>query len=530
MNTPSETSANLTSGYHDTCWLDTTPILLYESLSSHITADVVIVGGGISGLSVAYTATKAGFDVVVLEDGNIGSGETGRTSAHLSNALDDRYSELEKMFGGEKSRMAAESHAAAIDMIEQIVMEEGIDCDFQRVNGYLFPHSSDNIKTLDQELEAARRAGIPAELKLKAPGIIEAAGPFLQFPYQAQFHPLKYIQGLCKAITKGGGRIFTGTHVSKINEEGVEAKGFSVKARHIVVATNTPVNNVFTMHTKQFAYRTYIIAATIPKGIAEPSLWWDTGDQESVWASKPYHYVRVQTYDENHDLLICGGEDHKTGQSEKEHISEEERYQNLERWARTYFPFIESIAYTWSGQVMEPLDGLGFIGRNPGNENIYIVTGDSGNGLTHGTIAGILINDLMQGKANPWEELYNPSRITFDVAGDYMKEVGNMTSQYLDYLTPGDVKSLQDIGPDKGAIVRMGARKIAVYKSEAGEVHAFSAVCPHMGCYVHWNSDEKSFDCPCHGSRFNAYGLVVNGPSTSDLKPIEVRESMLREK
>ena len=136
----------------------------------------------------------------------------------------------------------------------------------------------------------------------------------------------------------------------------------------------------------------------------------------------------------------------------------------------------------------------------------------------------------MQGKANPWEELYNPSRITFDVVGDYMKEVGNMTSQYLDYLTPGDVKSLQDIGPDQGAIVRMGARKIAVYRSEAGEVHAFSAVCPHMGCYVHWNSDEKSFDCPCHGSRFNAYGLVVNGPSTSDLKPIEVRESMLREK
>lgn len=530
MNNPSESSSGLTSGYHDTFWLDTTPILLYESLRSDLMADVVIVGAGIAGLSVAYCAAKSGLKVVVLEDGNIGSGETGRTSAHLSNALDDRYSEIEKTFGPDKARLAAESHTAAIDRIEKIVSEEGIECDFQRVDGYLFLHPSDNIKTLDEELEASRRAGIPTEIQSHAPGIVNAAGPFLKFPRQAQFHPLKYIHGLCKAITKAGGRIYSGTHVSKINPNSVETKEHKVVAGHVVVATNTPVNNVVTMHTKQFAYRTYIIAAKIPRSAVAPSLWWDTGDHQSKWMTQPYHYVRVHPYNEDYDLLICGGEDHKTGQPEKEHISEEERYHHLERWARKYFPSVESVVYNWSGQVMEPLDHLGFIGRNPGNENQYIVTGDSGNGLTNGTIAGMLICDLIMGKANAWEALYDPARITFSVAGNYMKEMGNMAAQYLDYLTPGDIKSVREMEPGEGGVIRFGTRKIAVYKSEDAKIHAFSAVCSHLGCYVHWNADEKSFDCPCHGSRYNAYGKVINGPAAHDLHPVEIAEAELEKK
>jgi Rieske Fe-S protein len=310
--------------------------------------------------------------------------------------------------------------------------------------------------------------------------------------------------------------------VSKISSDGVVANGFEVKADHIVVATNSPINDIVTMHTKQFAYRTYVIAAKIPKGSLPPALWWDTGDQESTWITKPYHYVRTQRYDETHDLLICGGEDHKTGQAGKENISEEDRYNLLEFWARKHFPSMEEIVYRWSGQVMEPLDSLAFIGRNPGNENVYIVTGDSGNGMTHGTIAGMLISDLIMGYNNPWEDIYDPSRVTLKVTGDFLKEAGNMAAQYLDFLTPGDMSSIEDLNNDDGAVMRSGIRKVAVYKDEQGQVHAFSASCPHLGCNVRWNADEKSFDCPCHGSRFSCTGKVLNGPALSDLKPIDI--------
>jgi glycine/D-amino acid oxidase-like deaminating enzyme/nitrite reductase/ring-hydroxylating ferredoxin subunit len=512
----------MTSGYHDTCWIDTTRILLYESLHADLQADVLVIGGGIAGLSVAYNLVRAGRQVVVLEDGNIGSGESGRTTAHLVNALDDRYTEIERIFGEEKARLAAESHTAAIDFIEDVVVRENIDCDFLRVDGYLFLHPSDKLKTLTKELEATQRAGIVTEMLDKTPGLATEEGPCLKFPDQAQFHPLKYLEGLCKAITKHGGQIYTGTHVSSFGRNKVEANGHTVRAHHIVVATNTPINDRVTIHTKQFAYRTYVIAAKIPKGSVTPALWWDTGDQESVWVTLPYHYVRTQPFDETHDLLICGGEDHKTGQPGKENVTEEERYHILEHWARQRFPMMQSIAYVWSGQVLEPLDAMGFIGRNPGDDNVYIATGDSGNGMTHGTIAGMLIRDLIVGRANPWEKLYDPARISLSVAGDYVKEVSNMAAQYLDYLTAGDIESVQDVQPNDGAVVRMGARKVAVYRDGNARLHAFSAVCPHLGCNVRWNSDERSFDCPCHGSRFTCEGKVMNGPATSDLKPISI--------
>jgi Rieske Fe-S protein len=277
------------------------------------------------------------------------------------------------------------------------------------------------------------------------------------------------------------------------------------------------------MHTKQHPYRTYVVAAEVPKGSLDYALWWDTGDQDSPWVSKPYHYVRLQPFNETTDLLIIGGEDHKTGQAGKEEIPEEDRYKYLESWARDRFPMIANIAYNWSGQVLEPVDMMGFIGRNPGDENIYISTGDSGNGMTHGTIAGILITDLILGNQNPWKEIYDPSRITFSTAPDFAREVTNMAAQYLDYFTPGEIESLQQLNPGEGAIIKAAARKVAVYKDETEKIHAFSAVCPHLGCYVRWNGDEKSFDCPCHGSRFTCEGKVVNGPAISDLTPLEVR-------
>jgi glycine/D-amino acid oxidase-like deaminating enzyme/nitrite reductase/ring-hydroxylating ferredoxin subunit len=514
---------NETSGYHDSFWTDSAPRNDYPSLSEDMNTEVVIVGAGIAGLSVAYNLVKAGIKVVVLDDGKIGSGETGRTTAHLVNAIDDRYSEIEKTFGEETSRLTASSHTAAISFIEHTVKTESIDCDFLRLDGYLFLHPSDKIKTLKNEFEATRRAGIATELLAAVPGMVSHQGPCLRFPYQAQFHPMKYIIGLCNAIVRGGGHIFCETHVSNITKDGVEAGMYRVTARDIVVATNSPVNDRVTMHTKQHPYRTYVIAAEIPKGSLPNSLWWDTGDQNSRWVAKPYHYVRTQPFNDTADLLIIGGEDHKTGQADSENIREELRYLNLEQWAREHFPMIRNIAYTWSGQVMEPVDMLGFIGRNPGDENIFISTGDSGNGMTHGTIAGMLIADLIQGKPNPWEKIYDPSRITLSTAGDFIREGANMAAQYKDYFTPGDIESVAHLSAGEGAIMRAGGRKVALYKDEQSQLHVYSAICPHLGCYVRWNGDEKSFDCPCHGSRFSCEGKVVNGPAIADLTPLEIR-------
>lgn len=516
----------VTSGFKHSFWIDSIPALKFDPLRENIEADVVIVGAGISGLSVAYCLSQAGRQVVILEDGYVGSGETGRTTAHIVNALDDRYAEIEKYHGEDGSKLAAESHTAAIDFVESTVRKENIDCDFRRVDGFLFLHETDEEKTLQEELEATHRAGIKTVLIDQVPGIPYEKGPSLQFPNQAQFHPLKYIHGLAHAIVRNGGKIFTETHVTNIRKHRVEAGDFTIRANHIVVATNTPINDRVTMHTKQFPYRSYVIAAAIQKGSINPALWWDTGDQNSKWVTMPYNYVRLHEFNEQYDLLICGGADHKTGQADEENIPEEERFKILEDWARKRFPAMQGIVYKWSGQVMEPLDGMGFIGRNPGDDDIYIVTGDSGNGMTHGSIAGILISDLINGISNPWEKLYSPSRITVKTAGDYLKEVGNMAAQYVDLISAGDIKSANELNNDEGGVLAVGLKKIAVYKDQSGNLNAYSAICPHLGCVLQWNGTEKSFDCPCHGSRFTCQGKVINGPALTDLKKIQITEKM----
>ncbi len=304
--------ARITSGKNISYWTDTATPSEHNPLKENLETDVVIVGGGLAGLSVAYCLTQSGKKVVLVEDGFIGSGETGRTTAHLVTALDDRYYHLEKIFGDEKTKLIAESHRMAIDFVEQTVKKENIDCGFERVNGYLFRHPSDKKNSLQQELKAALKAGVEIKEVDEAPGMLRAEKA-LCFLNQAQFHPLKYLNGLCKAIEQKGGKIFTGTHASKINHEGITtAEGFTVKAKHVVVATNSPVNNLFTMFEKQYAYRTYVIGALVKKDSLPKALWWDTGDFKSNSKIPPYHYVRTHPYNLQYDLLISGGEDHPT--------------------------------------------------------------------------------------------------------------------------------------------------------------------------------------------------------------------------
>jgi len=518
-------NSSITSGENVSFWVDSTPIISFNKPNQDITTEVLIIGGGIAGLTTAYKLLKAGKKVVLVEDGFIGSGESGRTTAHLTSSLDDRYYFLADTFGEENAKLAAESHAAAIDEIEKIVTTLNIDCSFKRVNGYLFLHPTDKEENLNKEFEATQKAGLRTSILKGIPCLANGENQrCLAFSNQAQFHILHYLKGLADAIISLGGIIYTETHAENITKKGAEVNGYTFSADHIVVATNTPINDTLTMHTKQHAYRSYVIGGKVPKGQLPYSLWWDTGDQESKWVSQPYHYVRVESFDDKYDLLIAGGEDHKTGQEDEEDITQSERYDRLEAWTRNYFPMLENdLTYRWSGQVMEPVDSLGFMGKNPGDDNIYIITGDSGNGMTHTTIGAMIICDSIMGIKNKWEDLYSPSRITLKTVGDFVKEAGNMASQYLDWIKGSDLKNTADLPAGEGAVLSSGLKKIAVYRDYDNTLKAFSAVCPHLGCIVQWNDDEKSFDCPCHGSRFDTEGTVMNGPSATDLPKIHIK-------
>ena len=507
------------SGSTTSIWMATGEVPAGEPLGADAEADVCVVGAGIAGLSTAYLLAREGRSVVVLDDGPVAGGETCRTTAHLVNALDERYYELERLHGERGARLAAESHTAAVDQIEEIVNGESIDCDFERLDGYLFVPPGESTEQLGEELRAAHRAGL-TEVKYvgRVPYDGYDFGAALRFPYQGQFHILKYMAGVAEAFRRRGGRLHTRTHAAEIEGgEGARvttADGHTVRARAVVVATNTPVNDRVAIHTKQAPYRTYVIGARVPSGSVPKMLLWDTPD--------PYHYVRLQRVrgggGETHDVLIVGGEDHKTGQAE----DFDERFSRLEEWTRERFPAAGAVEYRWSGQVMEPVDGLAFIGRNPlDSDNVFIATGDSGNGMTHGTIAGMLIRDLIMGRENPWATLYDPSRISLLRAGlEYAKENLNVAAQYADLLTGGEVDSADEVAPGAGAVVRRGLKKVAVYRDEQGALHEHSAVCTHLGCVVAWNDKEKSWDCPCHGSRFDCKdGHVLNGPAISGLEP-----------
>jgi glycine/D-amino acid oxidase-like deaminating enzyme/nitrite reductase/ring-hydroxylating ferredoxin subunit len=500
-------------------WKTTARVPLYPSLGADMAAEVCVIGAGISGLTTAYLLSREGRSVVLLEGRGVGAGMSGLTTAHLSNAIDDRYLEIERLHGKEGARIAAESHTRAIQAIEDIVRRERIACDFERLDGYLFPDSAEQEDMLDLELEAARRAGVPGIEKIAHAPLPFDTGPCLRFPGQGQFHPVKYMAGLAKAIKRNGGQIFT-SHVDRV-DSGLPARvatgPYTITAEAVVVATNSPINDRLVIHTKQAPYMTYVIGARVPSGSIERGLFWDTMD--------PYHFIRLQSVTKTtrasgdpHDILIVGGEDHKSGQAD----SDEDPHGRLEEWTRSRFPMIEAVSFKWSGQVMETVDGVAYIGRNPLDEdNIYIATGDSGMGMTHGTIAGILITDLIAGRENQWEALYDPSRKTLRALGEYLKEGANVAAQYADWLTAGEVDSVDAIPPESGAVVRRGLTKVAVYRDEAGRVHERSAVCTHLGCIVRWNEVERTWDCPCHGSRYDRFGAVINGPASGDLSPTE---------
>jgi len=474
--------------------------------------DVCVIGAGIAGLTTAYQLVRQGMRVIVLDDGPIGGGETGRTSAHLASAVDDRYYVLENKFGEDGARIVHESHAAAIDFIETTVRELSINCDFRRVDGYLFaPPGESDDRTLDKELAAARRAGLVVDKVSQAPLPFDA-GPALRFARQAEFHPLAYLRGLAEAIVDNGGVIHTRAHVDAI-EPGSPltvklSTGRTLLCRIAVDATNGAITSPIHLPLRQAAYRTYVVTFEIPMGAIPHALYWDTAD--------PYHYIRVAKGAGDRELLIVGGNDHRVGQGDPQAA-----WVGLEAWTRRWIPIVGEVVARWSGQIIEPSDGPAHIGKSPELDHVFVASGDSGNGLTHGTIAGLMLPDLMRGTPHRWQQVYDPSRSHLHAFGALASEAVRSSMPYADWVRGGDVASVDQIKQGEGAVVRRGLHLVAVYRDEAGVCHERSATCPHLRGVVHWNAGEKTWDCPCHGSRFDPYGRVVNGPAATDLASIE---------
>jgi glycine/D-amino acid oxidase-like deaminating enzyme/nitrite reductase/ring-hydroxylating ferredoxin subunit len=490
-------------------WRATAEPPSFPTLSGDLDVDVAIVGAGVTGLTAAAHLVAAGRSVAVLEMRQVGAGETGQTTAHLTEAIDTRFSTLVKDFGEEEAALVARSHRAAIDEVERLASVHHIACGFSRVPGFLYTERRQDLDLLSEELGAARRAGVAAEWVEAVPLPFRVAGG-VRFDQQARVHALQYVWGLAGVLARAGVQIFEQTKALSVAEDEscrVETERGVVTARHVLVAANVPVNNRVFTHTFLYPYRSYAIAAPLRAGRFD-GLFWDTDD--------PYHYTRVQEVG-GVPMVIIGGEDHKTGTEPETGRC----YDALERYARDRFD-IGDVAFRWSGQIIETADGLPCIGRNALESRVFIAGGYSGNGITFGTFGGMLLADLVLGRENPAAELYKPTRFTpLASAKDYLLENVDFPRYFvLDRLTNVnvDARSLDEVPAGEGRLVAIEGEKLAVYRDGAGKVHALSPVCTHMACDVRWNAAERSWDCPCHGSRFSPEGEVVNGPAVRNLE------------
>lgn len=481
----------------------------YQPLGTNASCNVAIIGGGIAGVTTAYLLAKEGLDVILFDDGPIAGGQTERTTAHITAFVDQGYDKLVHLHGAAKVEKIAASHKASIEKIEQIVTDEAIDCDFMKVDGYLFLGREDKTESLFREMQAMQSVGFTDVVFGETHLFAHQALPYLMLGHQAQFDVLKYISALMEKFVALGGRVYTETHISEI-KNGKPAELTTINERkimadNVVVATGSPISDFVAIHTKQTAYRTYVIAGQVDEEVMPPGLFMDT--------EEPYHYIRTAHCD-GKLYAIIGGEDHRTGQEN----DYESHYRKLEDWARFVMPQLGPIEYEWSGQVYEPVDGLAYIGKDPEHsENIFVATGFSGSGITQGTIAAMIVSDLIGGRENFWSEIYEPTRKTAAALPEYIKENFNTAKQYSDYLTGGEVDGVVDIPPGEGAVISKGVKHYAVYKDENGSVFECSAVCPHLMAIVSWNAAEKTWDCPAHGSRFDCTGHVIDGPAISDL-------------
>jgi glycine/D-amino acid oxidase-like deaminating enzyme/nitrite reductase/ring-hydroxylating ferredoxin subunit len=472
--------------------------------------DCLVVGGGITGLTAALLLQKSGKHTIIAEAKAIGFGTTGGTSAHINTFADTTYKEAESAFGEDCAQLFKDAIIKGFDIIKSHVDMYGINCDYEEKPGYLYAEDEEQAKQLDDIYEGAVKVGVAVKYIDDVPTPV----PYIkavQFDGQAQFHPLKYLQGLQTAYLDAGGFILENTLIKSLsNDNGVhvaEAATRNIRAKRVIYATHLPPNiNVFNFRCAP--YRSYVMAVKLKSGKYPDALVYDM--------QEPYHYVRSHTID-GQPLLIAGGHDHKTG-----HEDAEKAFADLEKYIRKYYN-VSSVKYKWSSQYYVPVDGLPYVGQLPmAAEGIYCATGFNGNGMMLGSVSGRILADLVLGRKNVFADLFSTSRLKpIDGFTEFIKENADVAYHFVkDRIGIKETDSLKRLQPGTGKVVEVDGEMIAAYRDDKGEIHALSPVCTHAKCIVNWNSEEKSWDCPCHGARYDIDGAVLTGPATKALEII----------
>jgi glycine/D-amino acid oxidase-like deaminating enzyme/nitrite reductase/ring-hydroxylating ferredoxin subunit len=483
------------------------------------TFDVVIAGGGMTGIVTGLLLQKSGKRCLVAEAHTLCFGTTGGTTAHLNTFFDTPYNTIYNDFGEESAKRAATAARQALDLVKENVQTYAIDCGWEEKTGYVYAQNDKQEQELQDMLEASMAAGVSVGFSGTIPVPIEFQKA-IQFPGQAQFHPARYVLALAKAFEEAGGVILQNCRIDKVTEESplvIESSMGVLKSDKLIWATHIPPG-INVLHFRNAPYRSYAMAVTLKGGNYPTDLAYDMYD--------PYHYYRTQEVD-GKQYLIAGGEDHKTG-----HEPNTERcFLNLEAYLRNYFD-IDEVAFKWSSEYFEPSDGIAYIGHLPGaSENIYVATGYGGNGMTYSHIAARTLHDLIVRGQSEFADLYNPSRIK-PVAGfmEFVKENADVVKEFVSKrINQGKLTDLAGLAPGDATVVKYEGESLAIYKNEEGKLFALNPVCTHAKCIVAWNRAERSWDCPCHGARYDINGNVLTGPARQGLEVISLEELVEKE-
>jgi glycine/D-amino acid oxidase-like deaminating enzyme/nitrite reductase/ring-hydroxylating ferredoxin subunit len=490
-------------------WIGTTPETDYPSLTDEYMVDAAVVGGGIAGITAAVLLKRAGKTVALLDSKRIVHGATGYTTAKVTSGHGLGYSKIREGFGDEGARTYAEANQAGLERIAQFVEEDAIDCDFERKDNYVYAEDERQTEQVKQEVEVEQAAGLPATLVRDTPLPFPVTAA-VRLEHQAQFHPRKYLLALAATIPGEGSHVFEQSRVHSVRHGDpcrVIAEQGVVRARDVIVATHLPILDRGLFFAKAYPHLSYSLCAPIDAAAAPEGMFLSAGT--------PTRSIRTIP-DGDRLFLNVGGNGHKLG----DEADTPHRYDELEAFLREHWPDAGEVAYRWSTHDYMPHDQVPYVGRIARTTpHVYTATGFNKWGLTNGTAAAMMISDSILGRANPWLELFDAKRLPPRSAlGRYVKENASAGLHFFaDRVRPGDAKSAEEVKPGEGAIVGR-VRKTAVYRDDDGAVHELSPVCRHLWCIVDWNPAERTWDCPCHGSRYAADGRAIEGPTTKDLK------------